>query len=304
MKKIKKFIPILLAFIMLFVFSGCESNNNEGKSKSNETEDNNKVESNIIHDNDEENENEINSLNKKNPIATMRIEYVNAQGKRKEETVKIELNPESAPITVANFINLANNGFYNGLKIHRIIKNFMIQGGDPKGDGTGSATISDLDKSVQKGSNKDYEYSIKGEFTKNGVKNNIEFEAGTIAMARSDYSMIGLTEEGHNSACSQFFIMNTDDKNTNQYLQGQYAPFGKVIEGYDTIIDISETEVQLSDNGSEKSTPVNAPIIKSLSVETYGENYKIPDVINAEEVKDRINATINNYGYEQEDSEN
>ncbi len=111
----------------------------------------------------------------KNPIATMEVENYG--------TIKMELYPENAPETVANFIALANRGFYDGLTFHRIVKDFMIQGGDPNGDGTGSAKISDL-----KDGGEETAYSIKGEFISNGVNNKLKFEEGTVAMARSDYT--------------------------------------------------------------------------------------------------------------------
>src|SRR5574344_853833 len=109
--------------------------------------------------------------------------------------IKVELDADEAPITVTNFVDLAKNGFYNGLTFHRIIDNFMIQGGDPLGNGTGGS-----------------KETIKGEFSKNGVKNNIKHTRGTISMARS---------QGNNSASSQFFIMQAD----NSSLDGLYAGF-------------------------------------------------------------------------------
>ena len=111
----------------------------------------------------------------KNPIATMEVENYG--------TIKMELYPENAPETVANFIALANRGFYDGLTFHRIVKDFMIQVGDPNGDWTGSAKISDL-----KDGGEETAYSIKGEFISNGVNNKLKFEEGTVAMARSDYT--------------------------------------------------------------------------------------------------------------------
>lgn len=116
----------------------------------------------------------------KNPIATMEVEGYG--------TVKIELYPDQAPETVANFIKLANNGFYNGLTFHRTIPDFMIQGGDKNGDGTGSPTL----KNLLGDSAEDKEYAIKGEFLANQVKNTIKHKKGTISMARSDYSSLGL----------------------------------------------------------------------------------------------------------------
>ena len=133
-----------------------------------------------------------------NPVATMEVENFG--------TVKIELYPDLAPETVANFITLANRGFYDGLTFHRVVKDFMIQGGDPEGTGQGSAKISDL-----KDGGEDTAYSIKGEFVANGVNNTLKFEEGVIGMARNDYTSYSstLTEESYNSGSSQFFICNT-----------------------------------------------------------------------------------------------
>ena len=285
MKKTRNILFIIIAIAMIFTLAGC-GENEENVSK-------NKDKNNI--------ENEVNeeSSNGENPIATMVVEYINAEGNKEEGTIKMELYPDKAPITVANFVNLVKNEFYNGLTFHRIIQNFMIQGGDPLGNGKGGASLSDLDKSITKGSENDYKYSIKGEFSQNNVKNSIKFEAGTIAMARSDYSSLGLKEEGNNSACSQFFIMNTDDSKTNAYLEGNYAAFGKVTEGYDVVEKISKTKV--TSNGSETSKPVAAPVIKSLTVDTKGKEYKVPETINAEEVANKVQKQyeelMKKYGY-------
>lgn len=202
--------------------------------------------------------------NKQNPMVTMEVKDLG--------TIKLELYPDKAPNTVANFIKLANNGFYDGLTYHRIVKDFMVQGGDKEGTGSGSPTLGDL-----KGEENDEKYSIKGEFVQNGFnKNDIRFEKGVIAMARSDYSSMGMTEEGYNSAGSQFFIMTKDNANLN----GQYAAFGKVIEGWDVLDKLNETEVQPAENeGSEASTPVNAPVITSIRVETNGVDYEEPETL-------------------------
>jgi len=233
-----------------------------------------------------------------NPIVTMIVEYDNESGQKEEGTIKMELYPQYAPNTVENFVNLVSNGFYDGLTFHRIIDNFMIQGGDPNGIGSGGAKVSDINKNVKAGSSEDYNYSIKGEFKLNNYENKVKFEAGTLAMARSDYSSLGLAEDGYNSACSQFFIVNTDDKQTNEHLEGQYAAFGKVIEGYDVVEKISKTKVK--SNGREQSTPVSAPVIKKMSVDTKGIYYQIPEYINADEIKakvqQRYNELMKNYG--------
>ena len=209
-----------------------------------------------------------------NPIATIEVEDYG--------TMKIELYPDMAPNTVTNFIALANNGFYDGLTFHRIIEDFMIQGGDPNGDGSGAPTKSYIDTSIEKDSDEDTEYNINGEFIENEYDSNtLKLEKGVIAMARSDYSSYAsyygssITEEGYNSAGSQFFIMTTDD---NVSLTGYYAGFGKVIEGLDVLEKIAAVEVEAaSEEDTEESTPVNPPVITSIKVETYGIDYGIPE---------------------------
>lgn len=205
----------------------------------------------------------------KNPVATMEVENFG--------TIKIELYPELAPETVSNFITLANRGFYDGLTFHRIVKDFMIQGGDKEGTGQGSATIKDL-----KDDGEDTAYSIKGEFIANGVDNNLKFEEGVLGMARSDYTSYSssLKEESYNSGSSQFFIMTKN----NSTLNGYYTSFGKVIEGMDIVHKIEEVEVKVADDSEESgntevSTPVNPPKITSLKVETYGVDYELPDTL-------------------------
>jgi peptidyl-prolyl cis-trans isomerase B (cyclophilin B) len=137
------------------------------------------------------------SQDSKKPVVT--IEMENGQ------KIKIELYPEIAPETVKNFISLVSKGFYDGVIFHRVIPGFMIQGGDPSGNGTGGPG-----------------YSIKGEFTANGFENNLKHERGVISMART---------ANPNSAGSQFFLMAAD----SPHLDGQYASFGKVIEGMDEV---------------------------------------------------------------------
>lgn len=205
--------------------------------------------------------------NVKNPVATMEVEGYG--------TMKIELYPEIAPTTVSNFILLANNKFYDGLTFHRIMKSFMIQGGDIKGDGTGSPTLSWIDTSIKKGSDKDKEYCIIGEMTANGHNNNLKHEKGVISMARADYTMYDsrLTEESYNSGGSQFFIMTT----TYPSLNGLYAAFGKVIEGLDVLDKIANTKV--SEMNDENSKPVKPPVIKQIRVETFGKDYGKPETV-------------------------
>ena len=205
----------------------------------------------------------------KNPIATMEVENFG--------TIKIELYPELAPETVANFVALANRGFYDGLTFHRVVKDFMIQGGDKEGTGSGSASISDL-----KDGGEDKEYSIKGEFISNKVNNTLKFEEGVIGMARNDYTQYSssLDEESYNSGSSQFFIMTKE----NTSLNGYYTAFGKVIEGMDVVHKIEEVEVKAADNSEETgntevSTPVNPVKITSIKVETYGIDYGLPETL-------------------------
>lgn len=149
-------------------------------------------------------------------------------------TIKLELYGNLAPKTVKNFKELADSGFYNGLTFHRIISGFMIQGGDPDGDGTG-------------GSKK----TITGEFTANGFVNNLSHERGVISMARSS---------DPDSASSQFFIMHQ----TTTSLDGQYAAFGKVTSGMDIVDDIAKNTPATDDNGTVLKE--NQPVIESITV--------------------------------------
>lgn len=204
-----------------------------------------------------------------NPIVTMEVENFG--------TIKMELYPDKAPETVSNFIALANRGFYDGTKFHRVVKDFMIQTGSKNGDGTTGAKISDL-----KDGGEDKEYTIKGEFLANGVNNTIRFEEGVLAMARADYTQYSpnLAEESYNSGCSQFFIMTKE----NTSLNGYYTPFGKVIEGLDVVHKIEEIEVTVPEGeeetqNSEVSTPVNAPVVTSIRVETKGIDYGLPETL-------------------------
>lgn len=231
----------------------------------------------------------------KKPVATMEVSYVDNEGNEQTGTIKIELDPNVAPISVANFIQLSNNGFYDGLTFHRIISDFMIQGGDKAGNGSGSASLSDLDKSVIANSSSDYTYSIKGEFAANGINNSLKFGKGVIGMARSDYSTYGLTKEGYNSGSSQFFIVTTDDEDTLNSLNQYYASFGKVIDGYNVVEAIANVKVNATEEGGETSTPENAPIIKSVRVETYGANYGIPETVNFDEILSKVQTYQNYY---------
>lgn len=204
-----------------------------------------------------------------NPIVTMEVENFGI--------IKIELYPDQAPETVSNFIALANRGFYDGTKFHRVVKDFMIQAGSKDGDGTTGAKVSNL-----KDNGEDKDYTIKGEFLANGVTNTIKFEEGTLAMARADYTQVSsnLTEESFNSGCSQFFIMTKENTNLNGY----YTAFGKVIEGLDVVHKIEEVEVtvvegQEETEGAEVSTPVDPPKVTSIRVETFGVDYELPETL-------------------------
>lgn len=159
------------------------------------------------------------------------------------KTIKIELYPNIAPTTVENFIELANSGFYNGVTFHRASKGFVIQGGDPKADGTGGPG-----------------YSIVGEFEENGYENELIHDVGVISMARSPYS--------YDSAGSQFFIVTSE--NAKLRLDGSYAGFGKVIEGMDVVTDIENLETQ-------NEIIINKPVIKSITVDTKGVTYSSPE---------------------------
>ena len=145
-------------------------------------------------------------------------------------TIEVELYKDAAPITVDNFVKLANKGFYNGLTFHRIIKGFMIQGGCPKGNGTGGPG-----------------YSIKGEFSANGINNPIKHERGVISMARA---------MDPNSAGSQFFIMHQ----AAPHLDGQYAAFGKVVKGIEVVDAIASVQTNYFD------APLQKVVIKSIKI--------------------------------------
>lgn len=168
-----------------------------------------------------------------NPIVTFEMEN--------GDIIKAELYPEIAPNTVKNFISLINQKFYDGLIFHRVIKGFMIQGGDPEGTGMGGPG-----------------YGIKGEFSSNGFKNDLAHEAGVLSMARSMMP---------NSAGSQFFIMHKD----SPHLDGDYAAFGKVIEGMDVVDKIAETKTDRSDRPKEEQK------IKTVTVDTFGQTYPEPE---------------------------
>lgn len=168
-----------------------------------------------------------------NPIVTFTMEN--------GDVFKAELYPDIAPTSVNNFISLIKQSFYDGLIFHRVIKGFMIQGGDPEGTGMGGPG-----------------YSIKGEFTQNGFENSLRHTEGVLSMARS---------MAPDSAGSQFFIMHK----TSPHLDGNYAAFGKVIEGLENVNKIAETATDYADR------PLEDQRLKTVTVETFGVDYPEPE---------------------------
>ncbi|HBB60218.1 MAG: peptidylprolyl isomerase [Lachnospiraceae bacterium] len=170
-----------------------------------------------------------------NPVVTITMEN--------GDVMKAELYPDKAPNTVNNFISLVSRGFYDGLIFHRVISGFMIQGGDPEGNGTGGPG-----------------YSIKGEFISNGFHNDLSHTEGVLSMARA---------MDPDSAGSQFFIMHK----AAPYLDGQYAAFGKITEGGDVVDKIASVRTDYMDR------PVEEQKIRSITVETFGTDYPEPERI-------------------------
>ncbi len=168
-----------------------------------------------------------------NPVVTIEMED--------GSVMKAELYPEIAPNTVNNFISLIKKGFYDGVIFHRVINGFMLQGGDPDGNGTGGP-----------------DYSIKGEFASNGFKNDLKHEPGVLSMARTMMP---------NSAGSQFFIMHK----TSPHLDGEYAAFGKVTEGMDVVEKIATTETDFRDK------PLKDQKMIKVTVDTFGVDYPEPE---------------------------
>ena len=166
---------------------------------------------------------------------TQTTEYVKVTIKHYGDVV-IRLRSDIAPITVANFQKLVGEGFYNGLTFHRIMQGFMIQGGDPKGDGTGGSGT-----------------TIKGEFKINGIQNDLSHITGVISMARKNMP--------YDSATSQFFICNAD---ASASLDGKYAGFGYVVAGLDVVLTVSEVEVKANATGTENSVPVEPVVIEKI----------------------------------------
>ena len=168
-----------------------------------------------------------------NPVVTIKM--------KDGGIIKAELYPEIAPISSENFVKLVKQGFYDGLIFHRVIRGFMLQGGDPEGTGMGGPG-----------------YGIKGEFASNGFKNDLKHTEGVLSMARSMMP---------NSAGSQFFIMH---KNA-PHLDGEYAAFGKVTEGMDVVNKIAEVDTDYNDR------PVTNQVMKTVTVDTFGVDYPEPE---------------------------
>jgi len=207
MKYLKNIFCLLLCLNLCFGFVGCSKENNSN---------------NIAND-------EISSDIAESNNNTTAVITVKNYGE-----IQLELYYSVAPITVTNFVKLANSGFYDGLTFHRIIKDFMIQGGDPEGTGMGGS--------------KD---NIYGEFSANGFQNNISHKRGVISMARLGNDM--------NSATSQFFIVHKD----SPHLDGQYAAFGKVIKGIEVVDKLADTP---SDSYSGAVEKANQPVIESIKI--------------------------------------
>ena len=169
----------------------------------------------------------------KNPVVTITM--------KGGDIIRLELYPETAPISVNNFISLIKKKFYDGLVFHRVIRGFMIQGGCPDGTGFGGPG-----------------YNIKGEFSQNGVNNPLKHTEGVLSMARSNHL---------DSAGSQFFIVHK----SAPHLDGSYASFGKVIEGMDVVNKIAETHTNYVDR------PLEPQIMETVTVDTFGEDYPEPE---------------------------
>ncbi len=222
-------ITILVAILLIAGMVGYALYNNQKTKKPNNNE--NKTENTVV---SEKEENTVSEENKEE-------DKVYSKGKHHAEmvikdygTIALELDADVAPITVENFAQLVNEGFYNGLTFHRIISGFMIQGGDPQGTGMG-------------GSDKE----IKGEFAANGVKNNISHTRGVISMARAT---------AYDSASSQFFIVHQDSK----FLDGNYAGFGRVTSGIE-IVDKICADAKVEDNNGTV-LKANQPIIEKITM--------------------------------------
>ena len=219
----KKILCLVLVLIMAVSLAGCGENEFTDTTAANETADKTNGKEAVI------------SEYTADEKLSAQAEKVMVEITMKDGGVmKLELYPALAPITVANFKKLAEEGFYDGLTFHRIIEGFMIQGGDPEGTGMG-------------GSKK----TIKGEFASNGVENNISHKRGVISMARSG---------DPDSASSQFFICHAD----SEFLDGQYAAFGQLIEGSEVLDTLATTTPVLDNNGTVAAA--KQPVIKTIKI--------------------------------------
>ena len=169
------------------------------------------------------------------------------------EEIHLELYPNIAPNTVANFVQLIQDGFYDGVIFHRVIPGFMIQGGDPNGDGTGGPG-----------------FTIKGEFSANGVANTLSHTRGVLSMARAG-SGAGGNNQGYDTAGSQFFIMQAD----TPYLDGSYAAFGRVTDE-ESLVVVDKIAATVRDSNDK---PLSEWRIKTMTVETYGYEYKAVRIV-------------------------
>jgi peptidyl-prolyl cis-trans isomerase B (cyclophilin B) len=218
MKKQKKLAGAALLLAMMVLFGGCGT-------KKEDTENTGSTDTAANTENTQENDSADELLSGTHHVEINVKDY---------GTIKVELDADTAPITVTNFVKLAKEGFYDGLTFHRIISGFMIQGGDPNGDGTGGA-----------------DETIKGEFSQNGVENPISHKRGVISMARA---------QDMDSASSQFFIMHQD----STQLDGAYAAFGEVTEGMEIVDAVCEdTPVQ---DGNGTVLAADQPVIESIKV--------------------------------------
>ena len=236
-KKIIAIIAVVAIVLVVGVAVFFVVRNNKNKQASNETET-----SEIANKEENTTTEESNTTEEENNTSEEKEGEQSVEGKYNAEivvkdygTIKVELDETAAPITVANFVKLAKEGFYNGLTFHRIISGFMIQGGDPNGDGTG-------------GSNEE----IKGEFKNNGVENPISHTRGVISMARSN---------DPDSASSQFFIMHKD---APKDLDGKYAAFGHVTSGMEVVDQICEKVVPMDMDGTVAKE--EQPVIESINI--------------------------------------
>ncbi len=264
MKKNIMVISLIAILVLALALTGCGKKTNVDENESTGDYTTSTQTSGDVEENKEvEGDSEMNNVDtanpyvdiEKNPIVTMEIDGVG--------TIKMELYPQIAPESVENFISLVKSGFYDGLIFHRVIPGFMAQGGDPNGNGTGGAP-----------------YNIIGEFSANGIKNDLSHTRGVLSMARSSEP---------NSASSQFFIVTTD----STYLDGNYAAFGKVLEGMDVVDTVVNSPVirtsqevdqmlyytnpeEYFTQMAEADRPVNPPVIKSATVETFDVEYSEP----------------------------